>query len=155
MSVSPTEELGGLPAQTAIQIANTYFGVTFTTATTSADDSFATALASLELIAQELEGLEILAAITNEDYDTDGSLVDSVHVTYRIIGRPGTFTVSVPFADNWNAIAFFYIGLQANTIELIYEGAASLAETPTQYLVPTPSDLPPILIPQPGHPIPV
>lgn len=150
-----TEASGGVSAQTASAIANTYFGATVTATTTSSDDAFVTALASLELVAQELEGLEVLAAITNEDYAVDGTLTDTVHVTYRIIGRPGTFTVSVPLADNWNAIAFFYIGLQANTIELIYEGASSLNETPTQYLAPVPSDLPPELIPQPGKPIPV
>ncbi len=117
--------------------------------------SFADALDALSLIEAQHEGIEIMAALPNQGYDGGGALVDTVDVSYRIIGRPGVFTVSVPYDKNWGAIAFFYVGLQANTIELIYEGAASLGETPTQLLVPTPSSLPPELIPRPGQPVPV
>lgn len=102
-------------------------------------DGFTQALAGLQLFEQTYEGLEILAALPNEDADENGNPVDTVQVTYRIIGRPGSYTVSVPFADNWNAIAFFQIGLQANTIELIYEGASSLNDVPTVYLTETPT----------------
>jgi hypothetical protein len=116
---------------------------------------FEDALASLALIEAEYEGIEILAALPNQGYGDSDALEDTVDVSYRIIGRPGVFTVSVPYEDNWSAIAFFQVGLQANAIELIYEGAASLAEPPTQLLVPPPSDLPPELLPSPGHPIPV
>ena len=98
---------------------------------------------------------EILAALANQGYDDTSTLTDTIDVSYRIIGRPGVFTVSVPYEDNWNAIAFFQIGLQANAIELIYEGAGSLQETPTQLLVPAASNTAPRLIPQPGQPIPV
>ncbi len=117
--------------------------------------TFADALDALSLIEAQHEGIEIMAALPNQGYDDAGALVDTVDVSYRIIGRPGVFTVSVPYEVNWSAIAFFYVGLQANTIELIYEGAPSLAEPPTQLLVPPPSNLPPELIPRPGQPIPV
>lgn len=117
--------------------------------------AFADALASLALIEAEYEGIEIIAALPNQGYDDADTLTDTVDVSYRIIGRPGVFTVSVPYEDNWNAIAFFRVGLQANAIELIYEGADSLQQTPTQLLVPAVSDTAPRLIPQPGQPIPV
>lgn len=117
--------------------------------------TFADALDALSLIEAQYEGIEIMAALPNQGYDDTGALVDTVDVSYRIIGRPGVFTVSVPYDPNWSAIAFFYVGLQANTIELIYEGASSLNETPTVLLAPPPSSVPPTRIPQPGQPIPV
>lgn len=121
----------------------------------STPQAFADALASLELIEAQYEGIEIVAALPNQGYDDKGELTDTVDVSYRIIGRPGVYTVSVPYAVNWQAIAFFQVGLQANAIELIYEGAASLAEVPTAFLVQPPSDIPPRLNPTPGQPIPV
>ena len=126
-----------------------------TTASGADAPSFADALASLALIESTYEGIEIMAAMPNQGYDGTDTLTDTVDVSYRIIGRPGVFTVSVPYELNWNAIAFFQIGLQANAIELIYEGAGSLAETPQVLLVPPPSDTTPRLIPVPGQPIPV
>lgn len=100
--------------------------------------AFADALASLELIEATYDGIEILAALPNQAYDSTDTLIDTVDISYRIIGRPGVYTVSVPYAINWNAIAFFQVGLQANTIELIYEGADSLNQTPTVFLTSTP-----------------
>ena len=119
----------------------------------STPQAFADALASLELIEAQYEGIEIVAALPNQGYDDKGELTDTVDVSYRIIGRPGVYTVSVPYAVNWQAIAFFQVGLQANAIELIYEGASSLAEVPTAFLVQPPSDIPPRLNPTPGQPI--
>lgn len=109
---------------------------TATTSTTGAPD-FQAALDSLTLIEGDYEGIQVLGAVANEDYDANGALIDTIQISYSIIGRPGVFNVSVPYAFNWQAIAFFYIGLQANTIELIYEGASSLAETPSVYLTET------------------
>lgn len=114
---------------------------------------YADALASLQLIEQTYDGIEVMAAMPNQGYDTSDALIDTMDVSYRIIGRPGVFTVTVPYTLNWNAIAFFYIGLQANTIELIYEGTSSLADTPTVYLTTPPSTTPPAPIPVPGSPI--
>jgi hypothetical protein len=151
-------EVGGSPtAPTFIDpraIPNT-FGTTTTTAQPGDATPFADALASLALIEAEYQGIEILAALPNQGYDSADTLTDTIEISYRIIGRPGVYTVSVPYEDNWNAIAFFQIGLQSNAIELIYEGAASLNEAPTQLLVPPPPDTAPQLIPQPGQPIPV
>jgi hypothetical protein len=151
-------EVGGSPTAPTFTdpraVTDTFTGTTTTPLSGSAP-AFEDALASLALIEAEYEGIEILAALPNQGYDDSSTLTDTVDVSYRIIGRPGVFTVSVPYEDNWSAIAFFQVGLQANAIELIYEGAASLAEPPTQLLVPPPSDLPPELLPSPGHPIPV
>lgn len=116
---------------------------------------YADALESLQLIEATYDGIEVMGAMPNQGYDDTGTLIDTMDVSYRIIGRPGVFTVSVPYALNWNAIAFFQIGLQANTIELIYEGAASLADVPAVFLVQPASDVPPELIPVPGSPVPV
>lgn len=115
--------------------------------------SIQTALESLALFEETFEGIRIVGALLNSDYDDAGNLYDTVDVQWEIIGRPGVFTSSVPFALNWVAIAFFHIGLKANTVELIYEGAASLAEVPTQLLVQPPPSNPPQLIPRPGQPI--
>ncbi len=124
---------------------------TSTTPTTQTEPiPYADALTSLQLIEATYEGIEVMAAMPNQGYDDAGELMDTMDVTYRIIGRPGVFTVSVPYALNWNAIAFFQIGLQANTIELIYEGAGSLAEVPAVFLTQPPSSNPPVLIPIPG-----
>lgn len=138
--ISPTEELGGVPVAQAIQIANNYFGTpdTTTTPTAAVASSFDDALASLSLIESTYDGIEILTALPNQEYDETGALIDTIDLSYRIIGRPGVFVVSVPYVQNWSAIAFFQVGLQANTIELIYEGADSLNETPTVYLTTTP-----------------
>lgn len=116
--------------------------------------AFDDALASLTLIEGLYEGIEILSALPNEEYDPSGALADTVQISYAIVGRPGVFTVSVPYANNWTAIAFFRIGEDAQNVELIYEGASDNQQVPTQLLVPTSSG-PPTLIPQPGTATPV
>ncbi len=115
--------------------------------------SIQAALDSLSLFEATFEGINIVGAMLNSDYDSAGTLYDTVDVQWEIIGRPGVFTTSVPFAQNWQAIAFFYIGEDANKVELIYEEASSLAEVPTVFLVQPPSSQPPIPIPRPGQPI--
>ncbi len=115
--------------------------------------SIQAALDSLSLFEAQFEGINIVGAMLNSDYDSAGTLYDTVDVQWEIIGRPGVFTTSVPFAQNWQAIAFFYIGEDANKVELIYEGAASLAEVPTVFLVQPQSTIPPTPIPRPGQPI--
>lgn len=122
-------------------------------ATESGSVSIQAALDSLTLFEAQFEGISIVGAMLNSDYDAAGTLYDTVDVQWEIIGRPGVFTTSVPFAINWQAIAFFYIGEDANKVELIYEGASSLAEVPTVLLVQPPSSSPPIPIPRPGQPI--
>lgn len=115
--------------------------------------SIQAALDSLTLFEAQFEGINIVGSMLNSDYDSAGTLYDTVDVQWEIVGRPGVFTTSVPFAQNWQAIAFFYIGEDANKVELIYEGAASLAEVPTVLLVQPPSGVPPTPIPRPGQPI--
>ncbi len=122
---------------------------------TSAPASFADALSSLTLIEAEYAGIEILAALPNQGYDDAGALVDTIDLSYRIKNRPGVFTVSVPNEINWTAIAFFQVGLQANAIELIYEGAPSLAETPTVNLVPPTSSITTPFVPRNSGPVPI
>jgi hypothetical protein len=153
-------EVGGSPtASTFVDqraIPDTLATTSTTTATTqSVPLPYADALESLAMIEATYEGIEIMAAMPNQGYDDTGALIDTMDVSYRIIGRPGVFTVTVPYALNWNAIAFFQIGLQANTIELIYEGAGSLNETPTVFLTQPPPTSPPVLIPVPGTLTPV
>src|SRR5579859_2352091 len=121
----------------------------------SVPQAFADALASLQLIEAEHEGIEVMAAMPNQGYDESDALADTVDISYRIIGRPGLYTVSVPYLIDWQAIAFYQIGLQANAIELIYEGAASLADTPTVNLVPAPPTGEPLPRPLPGQAVPV
>ncbi len=128
--------------------------LTTSTATAPSDSvSIDAALKMLGLFEAQHEGINIVGGMLNSDYDPAGTLYDTVDIQWEIIGRPGVFTTSVPFALNWEAIAFFYIGADANKVELIYEGAESLAETPTVFLTQPPSSTPPIPIPRPGQPI--
>ncbi len=124
-------------------------------ASTAAPDSVSiqAALDSLSLFEAQFEGIHIVGSLINSDYDANGTLYDTIDLQWEIVGRPGVFTTSVPFAINWQAIAFFYIGEDANKVELIYEGAASLAETPTVLLTQPPSSTPPTPIPRPGQPV--
>ncbi len=126
-------------------------------ATSTAPDvgsvSIQAALDSLTLFEQQFEGINIVGSLINSDYDANGTQFDTIDLSWEIIGRPGVFTTSVPFALNWQAIAFFYIGQDANKVELIYEGASSLAETPTVLLTQPTSTVPPIPIPRPGQPV--
>ena len=149
MAVNPQDVIGFGGQLTGVQVGGQ------TTTIPNVAESFAAALDSLRLIEAEYEGIEIMAALPNQGYDGTSTLVDTVDVSYRIVGRPGVYTVTVPYETNWNAIAFFQIGLQANAIELIYEGAGSLAETPTVFLVQPPAAAPAALIPGPGQLIPV
>lgn len=112
--------------------------------------TFDDALAALSLIESQYEGLEILSAVQNQGYDTDGALVDTVDVSFRIFGRPGAYTVSVPFYANWAAIAFFRVGVKAQQVEQIYEGLADSGQATTQLLVPPPPS-PPTPVPRPGQ----
>lgn len=164
MAVNPQDVAGLGGQQTGVQVGgqtttlpDVAQGVTGPTAAPAQNvaPAFADALASLSLIESEHEGIEILAALPNQGFAGDGTLLDTVDVSYRIIGRPGVYTVSVPAAINWQAIAFFEVGLQANAIELIYEEAASLDETPQVFLVPPPSSDATIPRPQPGQAVPV
>lgn len=110
--------------------------------------SFAAALQSLSLFEQTYEGVEILAALLNEDYDADGTLQDTVDVTFRIIGRPGQFQVHPYFTIDWQAQAFFLIGIKHAIVEAIYDELPNLQALPSG---PTGG----ATIPQPGTATPV
>lgn len=116
--------------------------------------SIAAALQSLALFEERFEGILVTGAIPNSDYDAGGNLYDTIDVSFEIIGRPGLFTVSVPFAINWQAIAFYYIGLKAQQVEQIFEGLPDKNTPPTQLLVQVPTASP-TPIPRPGAPLPV
>lgn len=115
---------------------------------------FSDALTSLSLIEQEYEGIEVVSALPNEGYDVRGVLGDTIDISFRIIGRPGLLTVSVPYTINWNAVAFFAIGEKAQQVELIYEGATDGTQVPTVLLVPAPNEAV-TLIPLPGETTPL
>lgn len=111
--------------------------------------SFTDALDSLALIEADLYGIDIVSALPNEAFDQAGVEGDTVDVQFQIVGRPGVFTTTVPYAVNWNAIAFFYIGEKAQLIEQIYEGKTDSSQLPTDILVPQITQNP-TPIPQPG-----
>ena len=56
----------------------------------------------------------------------------------------------MPYYANWNAIAFFQVGMHAYTIEQIYEGKASKDDPPTLLLAPE-FTTEPTPIPLPGQ----
>ena len=100
---------------------------------------FDDALNSLALLEAETEGVELLAALPNQEYDSADTLVDTIQITFRITGRPGSIMVSVPYDFHWQALAFVAIGQKARIVELIYEGADNMEAVPTVYLVPNES----------------
>lgn len=116
----------------------------------SAPENFQAALDSLTAIEASYDGLEVMSAIANQAYDSTGTLTDTIDVSYRIIGRPGVFVCSVPFYINWQAVAFFQLGLQAYEIEQIYEGKANAQDPPDSILFHQ-STVPPTPIPRPGQ----
>jgi hypothetical protein len=111
------------------------------------------AIASLTAIEASYQGIDVLAAIPNQEYDATNTLIDTMQVSWRLLGRPGVFTTSVPYVSDWQALAFFHIGLDAQNVELIYEGAPDMHSTPTVYLVPPPA-VAPTPLPSPGVNIP-
>jgi hypothetical protein len=110
--------------------------------------TYQAALDSLTLFEDTYEGIEILGALPNEQYDDSGDLAEVMDVTFRIRGRPGQFQVHPPFEENWQAVAFFRIGMKAAVVNAIYDGIGSLADLPTDPATGDP-------IPFPGSPIPV
>lgn len=116
--------------------------------------SITAALQLLDAFTTQYEGLHIVGGLLNSDYDAAENLYDTIDVQFEIIGRPGVYTVSVPFAENWIAIANYYIGLKAQMVEQIFEGKADESQLPDLLLVPvlTTSPTP---IPLPGNPLPV
>lgn len=159
--IAPTESLGGVPVSQAVAIAQAYEAQTAQTGAPVGSPSgvdplsaFAAAQQSLTLLEQQFEGVNIEAVLLNEAYDETGALGDVVDVTFTISGRPGMFQVHVPFAINWQALAFVQIGLKHATVEGIYQGLSVPAVIP-QPTTPGGAPAPPAPIPQPGQPIPV
>ena len=102
---------------------------------------FDDALDSLALLEAETEGVELLSALPNQEYDVGDLLVDTIQITFRITGRSGSIMVSVPYDFHWQALAFVAIGQKARIVELIYEGAPDMHAVPTVYLVPDESTI--------------
>ena len=102
---------------------------------------FDDALASLALLEAETQGVELLSATPNQEYDSTDTLIDTITVTFRIVGRPGSIAVSVPYDFHWQALAFVAIGDKARIVELIYEEAPNMQAVPTVYLVPDQSTI--------------
>lgn len=102
------------------------------------------ALSSLSLLEQSTDEVEILGALPNQDVDESGALIDVVDVYWSLPGRPGFFTSRVGFDLNWQAQAFFWIGVKQALVRGIYAGLASKADLPAG-----PVGAP---VPQPGVP---
>ncbi len=109
--------------------------------------ALAGALDSLALLETLTDQVILLGANLNQDVADDGTLIDVVDVYFSLPGRPGFLTSRVPFESNWQAIAFYYIGVKQALVEGIYEGLASKAELPPGPIGPP--------IPQPGQAVPV
>lgn len=88
------------------------------------------ALASLGLLETLTDTVELQGALLNQDVDADGVLIDVVDIYWRLPGRPGFFTSRVPLEENWQAIAFFYIGVKQALVRAIYDGLASKDDIP-------------------------
>jgi len=94
----------------------------------------------------------------NDDIDDGGDTVETVEVYWVFPDLPGQFTTRVPHYENWQAIAFYYVGVQQAEVRAIYMGLDSANDLPQPVAPPSP---PPFLppgpgtIPIPGVPIPV
>jgi hypothetical protein len=101
-------------------------------ASTVSDPSSAlgASLDSLALLETTTDQVTLLGVSLNQDVAADGSLDDVVEVYWSIPSRPGSFTTSVPFAANWQAIAFYWIGVEQAIVNGIYDGLASKADLP-------------------------
>lgn len=102
------------------------------------------AFAAIELGLSDLVAVEVLAALADQDYAPDGTLVDVMTVTWRLAEYPGTFAVQVPMEVDWTAGAIAAILYQAKVVEGIYAGLASLADVfPGGLIGPGPLPIPP------------
>jgi hypothetical protein len=97
----------------------------------SSTSAFDAAVTSLTLFEDQYEQVEVMSVLLNQEYDDTGTLVDVVDVGWRIRGRPGIFQVHPAYESNWQAIAFFQIGIKHALVEGIYAGLASTADLPT------------------------
>lgn len=115
--------------------------------------AFQASVDSLTLLEQGFEGVRVISALLNEDYDSGGVLTEVVDVTFTIDGRPGMYQVHPEYAQNWQALAFVEIGLKHATIEGIFQGLDEPAVIP-QPVTPGGTPAPPAPIPTPGVAVP-
>ena len=159
MAASGQDSLAGLGGQTGgvqvggqtttlVQVAESAAPAAAAAKSANPLTAFAAALQSLSLFESTYEGVEILAALINQDYDAGGELQDTVDVTFGIIGRPGQFQVHPLFTIDWQAQASFLIGVKRAIVEAIYDELPNLGALPSAGAGGAP-------IPQPGVAVPV
>lgn len=100
------------------------------------------AFAGIELGLSDFATVDVLAALPDQVVDASGGDVETVAVTWQLVGKPGTFTSNVDFEDFWPELAIAAILYEAQVVQAIYDGKGSLAD------VFTPE--PPRPIPPPG-----
>jgi len=115
-------------------------------------------LASLAALTATVDNVSLTASSLSQTFDDTGNLIDTVELYWNPIGRGGTFTTRVPNVSNWQAIAFYQLGLKHATVEGIYDGLASKDDLPPGPTAPPDTGFLPAgpgTIPLPGVPPPV
>src|SRR5438067_1993131 len=76
---------------------------------------------SLALLEQTTDEVFLQGALYNQDVNEDGSLDDVIDLYWTLPGRPGFFTSRVGADVNWQAQAFFQIGVKQALVRGIYD----------------------------------
>jgi hypothetical protein len=92
------------------------------------------AFAGIELGLSDFVTVDMIAARPDQTTDAAGDLIDTVAVTWQLAGYPGSFTTEADATIDWTASAIAQILYEAQVVQAIYEGKASLADvfTPEQ-----------------------
>jgi hypothetical protein len=99
-----------------------------TVTTNFSGGSLDAALLALELTLAAYGGIELLAVLLDQDYDSAGELREVVDVSFEITGRSGVFTVYPPFAAGWEYVAIGRVTVKVAEVEAIYQGLANATE---------------------------
>lgn len=86
---------------------------------------------SLVLLETTTDEVLLQGALYNQDVNEDGSLRDVIDLYWILPGRPGFFTSRVGADENWQAQAFFQIGVKQALVRGIYDELASKDDLPS------------------------
>lgn len=77
---------------------------------------------ALAFIGEIVPEIVATAALVDQRLQQDGTLIDVVDVSWRIVGRPGTLQSWVPAVTDWNYSAIGAIQYDYAVVMAIYEG---------------------------------
>src|SRR5258705_12998661 len=102
---------------------------------------------SLALLETTTDQVLLQGALYNQDVEPDGSLRDVIDIYWTLPGRPGFFISRVGADANWQAQAFYQIGVKQALVRGIYDGLPDKSALPSGPIGPP--------LPAPGQVVPV